>query len=393
MLDSPQTTTFSDWPVFDEEMVEAASRVLRSGKVNYGQGIEGRSFEAELTRLLKVPYAVAVTNGTAALELALRALGIGPGDDVVTTPRSFIASASSIVACGARPVFADVSRDSGTLLPKTIETALTPNTAAIVVVHLGGWPCDLDPILELARRYGIRVVEDVAQAFGGTYKGRALGSQGHVGAFSFCQDKILTTAGEGGLLTTNDEEIFKRAWGLREHGKNWEASQNLEGPPGYKWVRHQFGANYRMTEVQAAVGRVGLQRLPTWLAIRQRNAGILAQRLRNTSALRVPESPSGHAHYLLYAYVRCEQLKQGWTRDRILSELLNQGVPCSVGSCSELYLEKAFDRGGFRPAARLPVAQELGETSLAFQVHPMLTENNMHQIGDAVQRIFSEAMF
>jgi dTDP-4-amino-4,6-dideoxygalactose transaminase len=379
------------WPAFDEEMIDAAARVLRSCQVNYWTGNEGRCFEAEMAELLGRPYTVALTNGSAALELALRALGIGSGDDVVTTPRSFIASASCAIRCGARPVFADVDRNSGTISAETIEAALTPNTRAIVVVHLGGWPCEMEPILELARHRSLKVIEDVAQALGGSYKGLALGSWGDVGAFSFCADKILTTAGEGGLVATNDESTFKKTWSMRDHGRDWDLTHSENRDPGYRWVRHEFGENHRMTELQAAVGRVGLRRLSDWLASRRRNAAILAQRLSGISALRVPAAPDGHAYYLSYVYLRPERLKRDWTRDRILTELLKLDVPCSVGSCGELYLERAFDHGGLRPSTRLPVARELGETALAFQVHPSLSEDNMHEMSDDVHRVFAHA--
>jgi dTDP-4-amino-4,6-dideoxygalactose transaminase len=392
MLKSILPTYKNIWPAFDDEMVDAAVRVLHSRQVNYWTGNEGRCFEAEMGELLGVPYTVALTNGSAALELALRALGIGPGDDVVTTPRSFIASASCAIRCGARPVFADVDHNSGTLTAETIEAALTPNTRAIVAVHLGGWPCDMEPILELVRQRRLKVIEDVAQALGGTYKGRPLGTWGDVGAFSFCADKIVTTAGEGGLLATNDESAFKKVWSMRDHGRDWDLTHSENSDPGYRWVRSEFGENHRMTELQAAVGRVGLRRLPGWLAARRRNAVILAQRLSGIPALRVPVAPDGHAYYLFYAFVRPERLKSDWTRDRILAELLNLDVPCSVGSCGELYRERAFDRDGLRPSARLPVARELGETSLAFQVHPALSVDAMHEMADDVHRVFAQAV-
>ena len=378
------------WPVFDDEMVEAAARVLRSGKVNYWTGQEGQRFEVECAKLLNVSHALALTNGTAALELGLRAWGIGPNDDVITTPRSFIASASCVVMCGARPIFADVDRQSGNISAETIEAVLTPATRAIVAVHLGGWPCDLDPILELAGRHGIKVIEDAAQAFGGTYKGRPLGSIGDAGAFSFCSDKIVST-GEGGLFATNDDGSFKIVWGLRDHGRTWDAARTQADTPGYKWIRDDFGTNCRMSEAQSALGRVALRRLPTWLARRRQNARLLTECLSDVEALRIPEAPDGHAYYMFYAYVRPERLTGGWTRDRILAELHTWNIPCSVGICGELYLERAFERAGLRPTKRLPVARELGETSIAFPVHPRLTGSDMQKIGDAVRAVFREA--
>lgn len=383
-------TTNRFWPEFDDEMVESAARVLRSGQVTYWTGTEGKAFEAEIAAQLGVPYALTVSNGTCALEIALKALAIGQGDEVVTTPRSFIASASCAVACGARPVFADVDRDSGNVTATTIEAALTSRTRAFLVVHVGGWPCDLEPIRELAKLHRIKVVEDVAQAHGGTYQGRPLGSWGDVGTFSFCNDKNLST-GEGGLVVTANETILKKAWSQRDHGRDWDASRNAISKPGYKWFRHSFGGNYRMTEVQAAIGRIALRRLPSWLAARRQNAGVLATRLSNIHGLRVPVPPEGHACYVLYAYLRSELLKRGWTRDRVLGELLEANVQVNAGVCPELYRERAFEAAGLVPINPLPVARELGQGALAFAVHPLLTSQDMHETADKVRRVLIAA--
>ncbi|HXX92763.1 MAG TPA: DegT/DnrJ/EryC1/StrS aminotransferase family protein [Planctomycetota bacterium] len=364
------------WPDFDAEMVEAAVRVLRSGKVNYWMGEEGRSFEREFAEYLGVPHAVALANGSLALEAALHALDIGPGDEVVVTPRTFVASASCAVLCGATPVFADVDRDSQNVTAETIRTVLTSRTRAIIAVHLAGRACEMDPILELARERKLRVIEDVAQACGGTYRGRPLGTLGDVGCFSFCQDKILTTAGEGGMAVTRDARIWERLWAWKDHGKSYEASFKREHPPGFRWLHESFGTNARMTEVQSAVGRVALRRLPSWLASRARRSDILAEALGKVECLRVPAVPAhvGHAYYKFYAFVRPERLKADWSRDRIVEEVSKAGVPCFTGSCGEVYLEKAFEVAGLRPARRLPVARELGETSLMFLVHPTISE-------------------
>ncbi len=238
------------WPHFEADEIQAAMEVLQSGKVNYWSGKEGREFEREFASFTGCKYAVAVANGTLALELALRALGVGPGDEVITTARTFIASASCAVAVGARPVLADVDRDSGNMTAASIRAVLTPRTRAIVVVHLGGWPCEMDPILELARERSIRVIEDCAQAHGATYEGRPIGSMGDVAAFSFCQDKIMTTAGEGGMITLNSTEMFERAWAYKDDGKSYDAVYRRAHPPGYRWLRESWGSNWRLTEVQ-----------------------------------------------------------------------------------------------------------------------------------------------
>lgn len=385
--------TLAPWPIFEPDEIEAVSEVMRSGKVNYWTGTEGREFEKEYAAVLGVPYAIALHNGTQALELALYALGVGAGDEVITTPRTFIASASAAVMRGAVPVMAEVDRDSGNITAETINAVLTPRTRAIIVVHLAGWPADMDPIMALAREHNLFVIEDCAQAHGAKYHGQHVGTIGHVGCFSFCQDKIMTTGGEGGLLVTHDEALWSKAWAFKDHGKSFDAVYHKEHPLGFRWLHESFGTNWRMLEVQAAIGRLQLQKLPAWTAQRQRNAAVLAGRFSALPALRVPTLPEGseHAQYKFYVYVRPELLRAGWDRDRIMAEVVARGAPCYTGTCSEIYLEKAFVDAGLGPKERLPVARELGETSLMFLVHPTLTEADMNAVADVVEEVVREA--
>ena len=387
-----RTAPFAPWPSFDEEVIEAAAQTLRSGKVNYWTGDEGRQFEAEYAASLGCKYAIAVANGTAALELALYALGIGPGDEVIVACRTFIASASCVVVRGAKPVMADVDRDSQNITPETVRSALTPRTKAIIAVHLAGWPCDMDAILDLAREHHLKVIEDCAQAHGAHYNGRPVGSMGDVNAFSFCQDKIMTLGGEGGLVTTNSPELWSRAWAYKDHGKSYDAVYTRQHPPGFRWLHESFGTNWRLTEMQSAIGRVLLPRLPAMVDQRRRNAVILTQRFSEMPALRVtlPQKEAFHSYYKYYAFLRPERLRSGWTRDRITEALRAEGIPCISGSCSEIYLEKAFPVE-MRPPRRLPVARELGETSLMFLVHPTLSEADMHETADAVAKVLGHA--
>lgn len=373
-------TPFSPWPSFTEEEAEIVKRVLLSNRVNYWTGEECRAFEKEFAAWTGSKYAVTVANGTVALDAALWALGVGPGDEVVVTPRTFMASASTIVNAGAVPVFADVDRDTQNITADTIRAVLSPKTRAIICVHLAGMPCDMDPILELAQERNFFVIEDCAQAHGAKYKGKSVGTLGHVGAWSFCQDKIITTGGEGGMVTTNEEQLWSRIWSYKDHGKSWDAVYNRHHPPGYRWVHESFGTNWRMIELQAAIGRIQLQRMPVWSAVRRANAERIWSAAKTCAVYRVPSMPSWatHAYYKCYIFVNPSQLAAGWDRDRILQEIVERGVPCYVGSCSEVYLEKAFDDRPsdgrtWRPAKRLAVAKELGETSLMFLVHPTLT--------------------
>ena len=382
---------FSPWPHFEAEEIDAVSSVLRSGKVNYWTGEQGQQFEREFAHSAGALHAICVANGTAALELALFALGIGRGDEVITPARTFFASASSIVMRGARPVCADVDPESQNVTAATIQRVITPRTRAIIVVHLAGWPCEMDAILALAKERDLRVIEDCAQAQGATYKDRPVGSMGDAAAFSFCQDKIMTTGGEGGMLVTNDRDIWSRAWSFRDHGKSYAAVNSQDHPPGFRWLHESFGTNWRMTEMQAAVGRVVLKKVPAWIELRRRHAAHLTSRFSSVPGLRlgVPSDEYRHAYYKYYAFIQPEMLRPGWSRDRIIAEVVSAGVPCFVGSCGELYLEKAFAK--LRRHARRPVAKWLGETGLMFLVHPTLTDQHMEITWQAVQHVMLKA--
>lgn len=386
-------TPFSPWPSFSEEEANAVRDVVLSNKVNYWTGQECHEFENEFAAWAGTEHAVALANGTVALDLALQALGVGPGDEVIVTPRTFLASVSSIVNAGAVPVFAEVDRDSQNITAETIRTVLTPRTRAVICVHLAGWPCDMDPIMVLAAEHDLNVVEDCAQAHGAHYKGRPVGSIGHVGAWSFCQDKIMTTGGEGGMVTTNDRALWERMWSIKDHGKSWDAVYEREHAPGFRWLHDSFGTNWRMMEVQAVIGRIQLRRMPGWHAARLANAERIWSVANSLSGLRVPTMPAEivHAAYKCYVFVEPAELAEGWNRDRILGEISSRGVPCFSGSCSEVYLEKAFDGTGWRPAERLAVARELGETSLMFLVHPTLSAAEIEKTCSVLKDVMSLA--
>ncbi|QRQ84512.1 DegT/DnrJ/EryC1/StrS family aminotransferase [Cupriavidus oxalaticus] len=386
-------TGFSPWPSFSQEEAQAVQRVLLSNRVNYWTGTECRDFEKEFAAWCGAGHAITLANGTLALDVALRALDIGPGDEVVVAPRTFLASVSCVVNAGATPVFADVDADSGNLSARTIAAVLTPRTRALICVHLGGLPCDMDPIMALAREHGLKVIEDCAQAHGAVYKGRMVGTIGDVGAWSFCQDKIMTTGGEGGMVTTSDPVLWSRMWSYKDHGKSWEAMYDRAHPPGFRWVHDSFGTNWRMTEMQAAIGRIQLRRMADWHARRSANAMALAGALGACDGLYVPLPPAGveHAWYKFHAFVQPHRLAEGWSRDSIMAAVNAAGVPCYTGGCAEVYLEKAFDGTGWRPASRLPVARALGETSLMFLVHPTLTQDEVHRTAQVVLSVMEQA--
>ena len=376
---------FSSWPSYTLEEADAVHEVVLSNKVNYWAGNECREFEKEFSAWSNVQYSVALGNGTLALDAALKALDIGIGDEVIVTSRTFIASISSIVNAGAMPVFTDLDLSSQNITPDSIRSVITNKTKAIVCVHLAGWPCDMDEIMAIANEYDLYVIEDCAQAHGAKYKGKSVGSIGHIGCWSFCQDKIMTTGGEGGMVTTNDESLWRKMWAYKDHGKSYEAVYEREHPEGFRWLHESFGTNWRMTEMQAVIGRIQLKRMPDWHSKRLSNVNSIWNAADQCDGLRVPAIPDHieHAAYKCYVFV-----KGGVDlRDKIMREINAKGVPCYSGSCSEVYLEKAFDNTGFRPKERLPVAKELGETSLMFLVHPTLTEEEIQKTCDVLTEV------
>ena len=385
--------TVARWPIYDEEQIEDVVAVLRSGEVNAWTGPHVRQFEEAYARFLGTRHAIALANGTVALDLALYALGLAAGDEVIVSPRSFIASASCVPFSGGTPVFADVDADSQNISAETIKAKITPRTKGIIVVHLAGWPCDMPAIMALAKEHGLWVIEDCAQAHGAEIGGRPIGSFGDIAAFSFCQDKIITTGGEGGLIAMNDEGLWKKAWSRKDHGKSYDTVFHKQHPPGFRWLHETIGTNWRMTSIQAVLGSRQLERLPDWYAIRARNAAVLMDAARVHPALRTPEPPPGirHAWYRFYTFVRPEMLRPDWSRDRIIAEINARGTPCFSGSCSEMYLEKAFVDIGLAPAERLPVARELGETSLAFLVDPALDEDAMNIAARTLHDVMTQA--
>lgn len=386
-------TPFSPWPSYTEEEADAVSSVLLSNKVNYWTGMECREFEKEFAAWVGCDYAIALGNGTLALDLALKALKVGAGDEVITTPRTFLASASSIVTAGATPVFADVDLNSQAITAASIEAVLTERTKAVIVVHLAGMPAEMDDIMALSEKHDFKVIEDCAQAHGAKYKGRSVGTIGHVGAWSFCQDKIMTTGGEGGMVTTNDKTLWDTMWSYKDHGKSYDAIYNRQHPPGFRWLHESFGTNWRMTEMQAAIGRIQLQRMPKWTKVRQEYGAKIDQAVSGLALVRRVDIPeySEHAEYKHYLFVVPKYLAEGWSRDRIVDEIVQRGVPAFQGSCSEVYLEKAFDNTPWRPEERLSNAVELGDTSLMFLVHPTLTQDEIEKTALVVREIITNA--
>jgi len=386
------------WPVFEADELAAVDAVLRSGRVNYWTGTACRDFAAAWSAAHGGVHSLSMANGSLTMDAALRALGIGPGDEVIVSPRSYVASAMCVVLAGATPVFADVDPESGCITPATAEAVRSPRTRAVIPVHIGGWPCDMPGFVHWAGQHNLWILEDCAQSHGGHIGGRALGTFGTLASWSFCQDKIMTTGGEGGMLCTPDESLYKRCWSYSQHGKDHDASLGRgvasNGEPGdFRWLVDHAGTNLRMTEMQAAIGLCQLRKLPTWIAARRRNSLIMQDALRDVGFLRVPTTPEGHAHYRCVAFVQGADAAA--RRNAILRALHAVSLPGMYGSCAEIYRERLFEKRGFTPATigrgtldadgRLPNARLLGETSLTFLCHHTIDESSMRAYADAVR--------
>ena len=388
-------TKFSPWPSFTLEEAESIKKVLLSNKVNYWTGDECRKFEKEFAAWSKSKYAIAVANGTLALDSSFKALKIGDGDEVIVTARTYIASVTSIINAGAMPIFADIDLNSQNITFQSIRSKITKKTKAIVCVHLAGWPCEMDEIMNLAKKFDLYVVEDCSQAHGAKYKGKPVGSIGDIGCWSFCQDKIITTGGEGGMITTNNKSLWSLMWSYKDHGKSYEAIYERKQPDGFgfKWVNESFGTNWRMTEMQGIIGRIQLKKMLNWQSKRIKNANEIWNSVKNCKSLNVPNIPNyiDHAGYKCYVFVDPKELKKEWSRDKIVNEINLLGVPCYTGVCPEVYLEKAFDNTQFKPKERLTNAKELGNTSLMFLIHPTLTKKEIKQTCNAINSVMKLA--
>jgi dTDP-4-amino-4,6-dideoxygalactose transaminase len=381
------------WPSYTKKEIDSVGKVLSSGKVNYWTGEECRNFEKEFALYSNTNYAIALSNGTVALELAIHALKLSYGDEIIVTSRTFIASVSCVVTSGAKPMFADVDLNCGNLSIEHISKVFTKKTKAIICVHLAGYPCDMDPIMDFAKNNDLFVIEDCSQAHGASYKGKKVGSIGDIGTWSFCQDKIISTGGEGGMVTTNNTNFWNLMWSYKDHGKNLSKVNEKNHNNGFKLVHDSFGTNMRMTEMQAVIGRSQLKKLDRWREIREKNSeNIIKVCLNFPNLIRIPivRNDINHAWYKCYVYLKFDGLKKGWSRDDVIFELNKLDISCFVGTSSEVYLEKAFE-GLYRPENRLPNAKELGETSLMFLVHPTMTENELSKNYQNIKKVFLRA--
>jgi dTDP-4-amino-4,6-dideoxygalactose transaminase len=377
------------WPFYAEDEIHAVSEVLRSGRVNQWTGDTVVRFQKACSERFGGVPGIALTNGSVALELPLLTFGVGPGDEVIVTPRTFVASASCVRLVGATPVFADVDPVSGNLTAETIRGVVTERTRAIIPVHLAGWPCDMPAIMEVAKEHGLRVIEDCAQAHGAEIDGRSVGSFGDAAAYSFCQDKIISTGGEGGFTSFREPDEWVRAWSFKDHGKSWDKVNTPHAGSGFRWLHDSVGTNWRLTGPQAAIGIRQLAKLDEWREARTRNATIWTDALDGVPGIEVPwpEGRFRHAFYKLYVLLTVADPEP--KRNEIIRRASDAGLRLFSGSCSEVYLEKAF---ADLPIPNLPNARHLGKRSLMVEVHPTLQPELLMQRAAALADIIGSVL-
>ncbi len=389
-----------NYPYYNKSSIEKVKKILESGRVNYWTGDECKNFEKEFSNYHKVKYSLSVSNGSVALEMALKALNLKKTDSVIVTPRSFVASASCVLNLGLKPIFADID-NNGNLSIEGIKKVYIKNVKAIVLVHLNGLSCDLDPILKFVKQKKLFLIEDCSQAHGAIYKGGKVGSFGHISTWSFCQDKIMSTGGEGGMISTNNTKLWLKLWSLKDHGKNYKSVFYKKHKTGFKWLHDDLGSNYRMTEMQATIGRVQLKSLDQQIKKRNLIANLYLNGLKDYylkyDILKKPDfkyqthpikknNQSIHAFYRLNLYINKNKIKQ----TKLIQQLNKNKINCGVGSCPEIYREKIFKKLKFYPKKRLINAKLLGETSIAFPIDPYKAFTKIKSEINSIKRILNK---
>jgi dTDP-4-amino-4,6-dideoxygalactose transaminase len=394
-----------NYPYFDQNSIKKVVNVLKSGRVNYWTGKECGIFEKQFSNYHRLLYSVAVSNGSVALELALRALNLKKNSEVIVSPRSFVISASCVLNQGLKPIFADVN-DNGNLSIENIIKTYRKTVKAIILVHLNGLSCDLDPIVKFAKEKNIFLIEDCSQAHGATYKGRPVGSFGDVAIWSFCQDKIISTGGEGGMISTNNKKIWEKCWSYKDHGKNYKSAFYKKKKIGFRWHIDQLGSNYRLTEMQAVLGRYQLKNLDKQIKKRNQIANLYINGFKNYwtkfNLLKKPNFACAscplknkinkkcnlclHAFYRLNLFINLKKKMQL----KIIKDLNKNKISCSVGSCPEIYREKIFKKLKFYPKKRLSNAKLLGKTSVVFSINPYKAIRKVKSEINFIKKKFNE---
>jgi len=372
------------WPSYSDEEIDLVCSILKSGKVNYWSGDVGRKFEEEFAVYTGNDHAIACANGTVALIMAYKAVGVDEESEVITTPRTFVATSSAAAMCGASLRYADVDYWSGCITAKSIEPLVTDRTKCVSVVHLGGHPGDIESIARLCKEKGISLIEDCSQAHGASVNGKIVGSFGDIGVWSFCQDKIISTGGEGGMVATSNELYAERMFQMKDHGRNRrQVGASSKTSASFKWTVESIGMNYRLTEMQSALGRYQLKRLEHNLRRRQDIADVYEEILGSCSEFRFPSLKENErcAYYRFYVY--CQGANSGERRNWLIEEMQKHGYSVNVGSCPEVWREKGLKQYT-QQVSSLRYAQMLGETSIALPISHLMSNEDAASIAEAL---------
>lgn len=406
-----------NWPQYTDKIISGVSEILCSGKVNQWTGTKVKEFEKKYCDYFGCKYAVAVSNGSVAIELCLRAINLKEGDEVIVTPRSFLASASSINICGGIPVFVDVDYETQNITLENIQAGYSDKTKAVILVHLAGLSCKkIDEIINWCHLKNIYVIEDCAQCHGAKYKNQYLGTFGDINAWSFCQDKIISTGGEGGMVTTNNEFLFKKVWSFKDHGKNYDKTnygnntkqeiQTKNKAGHHNFLHDTIGSNYRMTEIQASIGIDSLDLLQNWIEIRRYNANLLSNCLVKYDFIKILNwhkyedyynqydmkhiKTYYHCYYKYYFYINRDYFGYENIRNIILDEFIKNGICASVGSNSEIYKELCYgENNNYRIGQECTNAKEIGKSCIMLQTDPTYTKEYMVYFIDKIQKILN----
>ena len=403
---------FPMWPAFAPETLEDVLEPIRTGKVNYWTGKKGMEFEEKWAEYIGAKMAISCTNGTAALHIAIASLGIGPGDEVIVPSYSFIASSFSVVQAGAIPVFCDVT-DDHTIDPAKIEELITPKTKGIIVVHLYGVVADMGPILEIAKKHNLKVIEDCAQCFGGEYKGIKAGMIGDVGCFSFCQSKHFTTGGEGGMVVTNDEDLGWECRSFRDHGYDVKTRMNMLAlEEKLPYIHTRVGFNYRMTEIQSVIGINELKRFENWnLARRFKYAKMYDEAFAGLEGIaKLPVNTEERKCSYWWYPINLDIDKLDCNAAQFVKALMAKNIPCYGIQWPEAYEEKAYrEHNGFGSAkfpfesseytnpesvkydqVLCPNAKRLRDVTFSVFLHPSWEEEHINAVIAGVKATLKE---
>lgn len=382
------------WPNYSENEIKKVIRVIKSGKVNYVNGKLGKKFENLFSKWVKRKYSVALANGTVALELAIKSLKLPPKSEILVTARSFFSSASVIVRAGFVPKFLDVDLYTQNILIKDIKKKISKKTKAIICVHLAGNPCDMKNIINISKKYRLKIIEDCAQAHGARIDEKIVGSFGDVSAWSFCNDKIISTLGEGGMVSTNNKKIYNYINSYKDHGLSLKKKKNLNQK--FIYNKDFFGSNYRLTEVQSAIGIAQLLKINDTLKKRNYIAKKyikIFEKFNNFFYFYKPPSNIKNSWYRFYVFIKKDLKNFQSIRDKIIYNLNKNGILCYYGACPEIYLENAFKNSNYRSKKRLYNCSILGKTSIALDINHTLSKKTININSKKIYKVLKKLLY